>query len=48
VVRKNDFTYLELKIAGKESYILEKYDCRVIIAHSKQILSKCTLKEFVY
>jgi len=48
VVRKNDFTYLGLKTAGRESYILEKYDYKVIITHSKQIFSKCTLKEFVY
>ena len=46
IIRKKDFTYLALKIA-KENYLLEKYDCRVIIANAKQILSKCTLYEFI-
>jgi hypothetical protein len=41
------FPYLGLKIDNKEDYLLEKYDCRIIIANAKQILSKCTLQEFI-
>jgi hypothetical protein len=40
-------SYLGLQIAEKENYILEKYDCRVIIANAKQILSKCILKDLI-
>jgi len=47
IVRKNDFIYLGIKIDQKENYILEKYDCRIIIANTKQILGKCTLREFL-
>jgi len=47
VVRKNDFIYLGLKIAEKENYLIEKYDCRIIIANAKQILTKCALEKFI-
>ncbi len=43
---KDKIKYLHLQI-GQEEFFLEKYDCRVIIANAKQILSKCTLKEFI-
>jgi len=46
VVRKDKIHYLAITITDK-TYYLEKYDCRVIIANAKQILSKCTLREFL-
>lgn len=47
VVRKDGKHYLRLKASSTDIYYLEKYDCRVINANAKQILSKCTLKEFL-
>jgi len=46
IVKRKNSICLAVKIDEKESFILEKYDCRIIIANAKQILSKCTLKEF--
>jgi len=43
---KNKIKYLHLQIE-EEEFFLEKYDCRVIVANTKQILSKCTLREFL-
>jgi len=47
IVKRKDSICLAVKINKKESFILEKYDCRIIIANAKQILSKCTLEEFI-
>jgi len=47
IVKRKDSICLAVKADEKESFILEKYDCRVIIANAKQILSKCTLREFL-
>jgi len=46
VVRKDKIHYLKIEVEDN-SYYLEKYDCRVIIANAKQILSKCTFQEFL-
>jgi len=46
-LKRKDTVCLTLKVDKKENFILEKYDCRVIIANAKQILSKCTLREFL-
>jgi len=47
IVKRKDSICLAIKVNEKENFILEKYDCRVIIANTKQILSKCTLREFL-
>lgn len=47
IVKRKDSVCLAIKIDEKENFIFEKYDCRVIIANAKQILSKCTLWEFL-
>ena len=47
IVKRKDSICLALKVNEKENFILEKYDCRVIIANARQILSKCGLKEFI-
>ena len=47
IIKKQNFIYLGIKIANIENYILEKYDCRVVIANAKQILNKCSIKEFL-
>jgi len=46
VVRKDKIHYLAITIS-EQTYYLEKYDCRIIIANAKQILSKCTLEKFL-
>ena len=46
VARKDNIHYLAITI-DEQTYYLEKYDCRVIIANAKQILSKCTLEKFL-
>ena len=46
VVRKNKIHYLKIDIE-KNSYYLEKYDCKIIYSSAKSILSKCTYKEFL-
>ena len=48
VVRKNRKSYLKIEIIDSALYYLEKYDCRVINANARQILSKCTLSEFLF
>ncbi len=47
VVKRKDNVCIAIKVDEKENFILEKYDCRVIMANAKQILSKCTLEEFI-
>ena len=47
IVKREDSICLAVKVDEKENFILEKYDCRVIMANAKQILSKCTLEEFI-
>ena len=47
VVKRKNTICLAIKVSNEENFILEKYDCRVIIANAKQILSKCTLKDFI-
>lgn len=47
VVRKDGKNYLRVEVIDSDIYYLEKYDCRVITANAKQILSKCTLQEFL-
>jgi len=47
VVRKSGKSYLRVEVVNSNTYYLEKYDCRVINANAKQILSKCTLQEFL-
>jgi hypothetical protein len=47
IVKRKNTVCLALKIDKKENFILEKYDCRVIIANAKYTLAKCTLEEFI-
>jgi hypothetical protein len=47
IVKRKDTVCLSLKVDKKENHILEKYDCRVIIANAKYALTKCTLQEFI-
>ena len=47
IVKRENTICLAIKVSEKENFILEKYDCRVIIANTKQILAKCTLEEFI-
>ena len=47
VVKRKNTICLAIKVANEENFILEKYDCRVIVAKAKQVLSKCTLKDFI-
>jgi len=47
IVKRKEVICLAIKVDEKENFILEKYDCRIIIANAKQILAKCTLKEFI-
>ena len=46
IVKRKNSICLSVKINEKENFILEKYDCKVIMANAKQILNKCTLREF--
>lgn len=46
-LKRKDSICLSVKIDEKENFILEKYDCKVIMANAKQILNKCTLREFI-
>ena len=47
IVKRKNTICLAIKVNNEENFILEKYDCRVIVANAKQILSKCTLKDFI-
>ena len=47
IIKRKDSICLAVKVDEKENFILEKYDCRVIMANAKQILSKCILKKLL-
>ena len=46
VSKRKDIMCLVIKV-NEENFILEKFECRVIVTKIKQILSKCTLKDFI-